>query len=473
MPAKTRHALALSTMLATLSCANAIAATYSYNALIKSFDMPVELGGLEYRATSGAPTINNDLEAVGTAALLPPALSGVGFRLLRYDGAQFSIPVESGSSVPGMPNATIDLTPTNPIVSQNGDVLFLSSLSGSGATFPANTGLFRLRDGQLETLVRGGDVINGVEVNYLAITSTSQGVFGSISANGRVAFSDRTHVFREEGSGFEIVVRTGDKVPSSSGATIGRIGEVDIADDGSVYFVSAYLGPTGLNEGPAVFREQERQISVLLEPSQVVEGAQLDSLFSEITGVNAAGDFVVVGDANRGDVIKSVDGVHSVVILNGDMAPGIDDPLGFFSNAEINSSGDVAFFATNRDNPACNASVECGIFAETSGELGLVAKRGDTIEIAPGDFRTISGLEISPRGGFLNDLGQVAFLAMFNGPDNPGLGDTQAWIIATPNSVNTPVPAPPSIALLMSGVLGLCLVRRRRRLFANADRCNC
>ncbi|MEM6933268.1 MAG: VPLPA-CTERM sorting domain-containing protein [Pseudomonadota bacterium] len=236
-----------------------------------------------------------------------------------------------------------------------------------------------------------------------------------------------------------------------------------IAANGSLYFKARVINPSGQNIGLAVLKQEGGEVTVEIAPGQVIDGASLGNFEADVTDVNGAGDFVVRTDVGGGDLIKSVGGDLSAVILNGGMAPGIDDPLGFFSNADINANGDVAFFATNRDNAACNAIVECGIFAEMNGELGLVAKRGDTIEIAPDDFRTISVLGISERGGFLNDLGQIAFLAMFSGPDNPGLGDTQAWIIASPTCGPAPIPLPASGLLLIAGIASLTIFKTRRR----------
>ncbi|MEM6933267.1 MAG: hypothetical protein AAF526_06710 [Pseudomonadota bacterium] len=187
------------------------AATYTYSALIKSFDTPPELGGLEYRSTSGAPSINNRLEAAGTVHLVPDAPSGVGFRLLRFDRTRFSTLVSSGTDVPGAPGATIDLLRTNPIVSQNGDILFSSTLSRAGATFPADDGLFRLSGSTLETLVWAGDIVDGVEIGPFSIGGNS----GAISPSGQVAFqatfddgtSDKFGLFREEAGGFSLAVQ--------------------------------------------------------------------------------------------------------------------------------------------------------------------------------------------------------------------------------------------------------------------------
>ncbi|MEM8624426.1 MAG: choice-of-anchor tandem repeat NxxGxxAF-containing protein [Pseudomonadota bacterium] len=464
-----RSAGALSLILLTFGSGSALAATYTFDALIKTFDAPPELGELEYRATSGAPTINNSLQAVGTSLLLPISPSAAGFRILSFDGAQFSTPVEAGAPVPGVSGAAIDLVPTEPIVNQGGDVLFLSALSGSGATTPANAGLFRLRNGTLETLVRGGDVVDGVEIQPTTITSSTNNIFGAINATGQVAFqalfddgvSVRGGIFREGPGGFSLVAEQGQLIPSAGGARIGPpVGQVSIADDGSVFFLAGLLGQNGANQGAAVFKEQDGEVTVLVAPGQTVDGAQPLDFFSRVSEVNGAGDVAIQLSSGQDGILKSVDGELSAVALPGDFVAGIEGPLRFFSNASINASGDVAFYATPRDNSACGGSQECGIFAEMGGELGLVAQRGDTIEIAPGDFRTISGLVVNSRGGFLNDLGQVAFLAFFNSIDNPGLGDTQAWIVATPENL-APIPLPDTLSLLIVGALGFGFLRGR------------
>src|SRR5262249_17299913 len=102
-----------------------------------------------------------------------------------------------------------------------------------------------------------------------------------------------------------------------------------------------------------------------------------------------------------------------------------------------------------------------GIFAtDRSGTLHRIVGTGDVLEVAPGDFRTVDsrGIIRFSAGGF-NDLGQVAFSALFT--------DGSSGIFVS-NAVA--VPEPSAVLLLAIGLAGAIALRQQfigaRRLFA-------
>jgi hypothetical protein len=122
---------------------------------------------------------------------------------------------------------------------------------------------------------------------------------------------------------------------------------------------------------------------------------------------------------NEGIWLNGADGL-ALVARSGDHAPGTPGGVefgGFHSVLQLNATGQVAFMAGVNDGKG-------GIWAtDRNGHVRLIARIGDVLEVAPGDFRTISEVSFFHMGtgnsdgrpsGF-NNLGQLAFWARFEG----------------------------------------------------------
>ena len=111
------------------------------------------------------------------------------------------------------------------------------------------------------------------------------------------------------------------------------------------------------------------------------------------------------------------------VVREGDPAPGLGAGATFSailsSGRAINGAGQVAFYAFYNAPGGAGA----GLFAQdAAGVIQLIARTGQSIQIAPGDVRTIETLQIintGPTGNqdgratFFNDQGHLAFRATF------------------------------------------------------------
>jgi hypothetical protein len=99
-----------------------------------------------------------------------------------------------------------------------------------------------------------------------------------------------------------------------------------------------------------------------------------------------------------------------------------------------------------------------GIWAtDRTGALQLIARRGDPLEVAPGDFRTISGLNFvgntgtsDGRPSHFNNLGQLAFSAEFT--------DGSSGIFV---SNRVAIPEPATALLFIPATVVILLFRRR------------
>jgi hypothetical protein len=149
--------------------------------------------------------------------------------------------------------------------------------------------------------------------------------------------------------------------------------------------------------------------------------------------INAAGKVLFqygltgpgVTTANDIGLWTGTPGNVSKLVREGDAAPGLGAGAtftGFTSSGRvINGAGQVAFYAFYNA-PAVGGG-GAGLFAQdTSGVIQLIARTGQTIQIAPGDVRTIETLHVittGPTGNqdgratFFNDQGHLAFRATF------------------------------------------------------------
>ncbi len=148
-------------------------------------------------------------------------------------------------------------------------------------------------------------------------------------------------------------------------------------------------------------------------------------------------------------------GVARTIAMMGDSVPGapgwaIND-LSFFANASINARGQVAFSSLIL-NPAIGTKTAVFV-TDLDGSLVRLPVRGELFQVAPGDVRTISGIEfagisdgVSGTPSSFNDRSELAFKAYFT-------DGSQAIVVAT-------VPEPASAGLL---VLVLSAVASRGR----------
>jgi hypothetical protein len=126
---------------------------------------------------------------------------------------------------------------------------------------------------------------------------------------------------------------------------------------------------------------------------------------------------------NDAGVWYGLPGEVRLVAREGDQAPGT--PLGVTfaefdpSSPAVNAGGQIAFQA-RLTGAGVNSSNNRGIWAtDRVGQLKLIVRTGDQLEIAPGDSSTVSGLSFVGHGDdeggpkSLNDHGELAFLALF------------------------------------------------------------
>jgi hypothetical protein len=226
-------------------------------------------------------------------------------------------------------------------------------------------------------------------------------------------WSDRTGTL-------QLVVGKGDSVPGVVGASFDDFGlstdrQVPLINHlDRVVFAAKMAGAVNGSNDSAIFSDGPGGLSIVAREGDQVPGAPTGTVFSDLYECHLSSSFRSCGYS-------------------------------------INGNGQVAFLDPSR-----------GLFAQDiNGVLQAIARNGGTLEIAPGDFRQISGVQFwggsgneDGRSSAFNDKGQIAFKASFgNGATSGGTGIFVSDVVA--------IPEPQSNVLLAIGLFSVCAPRIR------------
>jgi hypothetical protein len=278
------------------------------------------------------------------------------------------------------------------VVNDVDDLVFRGRTHGSGV-LGYRYGIWRATADGLELLALQGDQAPGLaggvtfvdfdtippSVNALGLNNARQIAFSSTIAGTEVDSTNDMGVWAGEPSDLRLVAREGSAAPGTGGAA----------------FNYDLHGVVLNSKGQTAFQA-------------FLTGHGVDS-------TNNVG----VWSEGTGDL--------ELVARSGSHAPGTPVGVVFrdfgsfsFETLVLNAQGQVAFPATLTGD-GVDISNNRGIWAtDPGGQLQLIARAGDTLQIAPGDSRTIrslgfvagSGNEDGRPSGF-NDFGELAFSAQF------------------------------------------------------------
>jgi hypothetical protein len=391
------------------------------------------MGGMYQTFT--APLINN----AGHVAYLA-TLAGAQPAIFVGDPSALQIVAQPGQPAPGTPsgvtfspysnNGSILFSPA--ALGANDRVTFAAALSGPGGNFYNSWGIWTGTPGNVLLVARGGDQAPGLPSGTFFGSSTI-GIppFTNIEANGagQVAFGS--------------VAVTQSLSYNGSGLWAGTPGHLALVAAGGAQAPGMASGVT--------FNLDAFTSTIYSGPyfGGVVENAQGELAFAARAD-GTQHDGLWVGTA----------GHLNLIAQSGQQAPGVGSGLTFLSvespsylpTLGMNSAGQVAFVAELSDQST-------GIWGtDRNGQLREVIHVGDTVQIAPGDFRSVTGLSFlggsgndDGRANGLSDNGQVTFYASF--------ADGSSGIFVS-NALT--VPEPSTLILAALGGLALLAYRHRR-----------
>jgi hypothetical protein len=387
--------------------------------------------------------------------------------------------LREGDAAPGLDGRTIDqvnasagvyLTDTGRIYQRQAT---LSSGAAAGnvvfaGTTPANLAPY-LREGDVAPDATAGEIINQLsnispKGDHLVVSgSLVQGQGGVTAANDFVIWST------DGGGDLRISLREGDEVGGlvSPGTTVSQFGATRINSSGTIIgenfnLLADGLHATSSNDRVLLIGSANEQFTVYAR-----EGSPVPGLPGVMYGNNLGDSRIadngqvlinpvlagaVTADDDLALLTGTPDNLH-VVARKGDQAPGFVPGVklqGWSSSGyNMNNSGSIALITNVSDGLGFTSE---GIFVTdpASGLLELLVKRGDMLEVAPGDSREISdlsvGLGTSSRN--YNDHFQLYFSASFT-DGSSGLFIAQ-------------VPEPASCQLVALGIVALFARRPSR-----------
>lgn len=349
---------------------------------------------------------------------------------------------------------------------------------------PHRMGLWSNRNGTLDLIYRPGDPAPGTPGDFVYLNHPDEYFvhYAALNESGQTAFVGgyqgederspiQAGVWSERNGTLSLIASAEDIAPDTN-KLFSDFWSVSINDAGQ----TAFMG--GMEDSPyqyGLWSEGGGTLAKVAMTGELAPGTDaifgiLGNLYLYPVSFNNAGESLFqatltgdeVDDNNDRGIWSNVGGTLDLIARLGEIAPGTTEKFAEFYYHDLNDLGQAMIVArlTGEDSHR-------GIWAQdTNGELTLIAKEGDQIDVdgGPGvELRTIELLGNQrftkqipyyafPYGTDLNDSGQVAFIAKFSEDSIQG--------VYVSNMVA--VPEPSSLLLLALATLAITNVRCRR-----------
>jgi hypothetical protein len=424
------------------------------------------------RTGSQAPGVSNGLNfrTDPTLNLFSPVLNRAG-QTAFYGGltdgsvgiwsggsGSLGLIARSGVQAPGAP-AGVNLSFSTgvdrfhldwPKLNNAGQTAFFGALTGAGVTATNNWGVWSSGSGSLELVARAGDQAPGLPSGaiYGASTFSPLPAFvGGLSDAGHIALeanlagsgvivNDSYGIWTGGSGSLTLVTRSAAHAPGTLDGVnyLYPLAAVALNHSGQVAFAARLTG-SGVNStnDAGLWSSGSGNLELVARSGSQAAGMPSGvnySSFPSFSVLNDAGQIAFrefltgsgVDSTNNLGIWTDGSGALALVARTGRQAPGTAGGVNFFdlNYPALNSAGQTAFRA-DLAGSGVNSTNNRGIWAtDWTGVLQLIARRGELLEVAPGDFRTLGDLDFvtgtgngdSRPSGF-NNLGQLVFWASF------------------------------------------------------------
>lgn len=391
--------------------------------------------GVNFGGGFSRPLINNAGQTAFTADLSGSGIDATNNQGIWSEGSgSLALVAREGDHAPGTPSGVNFRfqagVPLRPVLNDAGQTAFPAFLTGEGVDATNGEGVWSEGSGTLAPVARSGSPAPGTTsgVNFrnfnfgvaeqrLALNSAGQTAFEATLSGTDVNSFNNNGIWSEGSGTLALVAREGDHAPGTPSGVIFRD-----SSNSSTGTLRAFEQPRINDAGQTAFLAN----------------------IADSAGARIGSGIWLADDGNL-----------TLVARTGDLAPGMPDGVNFGGvptyDFQLNNAGQIAF--------AASFTGGNGIWAtDRSGDLQLVARTGDQLEVVPGDFRTIAQFNFplfgstgngDGRPSAFNNRGQLAFSVSFT--------DGTAGIFV---SNRVAVPEPSTLLLLCFG--SLAMLRRRR-----------
>jgi hypothetical protein len=400
--------------------------------------------------------------AVAVAAPIFGAQAAFGSHVIvRHDQSGLNVLAAPGTLVTipgaGFGSRTLTNIGTFPSFNASGEVAFIAEITGTGVNASNDTAIFRTSNGQRQLVLREGDVP----------PATFGVTFGSWALSDRIGFNDNGVVLKSANldqngtndtfwsmwqgvpGAMTMIAAEGwasPEGPDFLGSILLSLTHPLITNSGRAQFRSAVDNPD-LDVG--IWQYEGGALTTIAFPGQpVLDGSTISELgLFTATQMNDAGEAIfeaTTTDPVRGGffddslalIRRNVDGTHSVIIREGDDAPGVPlavtiaDPL--FDSAALLDDGSVIFSAILEGQGVGPNNNEAIYITRDGQDPELLIREGISLLVG-GQLRILSDIvwlheSGAESGGRIaaNSLGQAVIRAEF-------LDGTQAIIVVSPD----------------------------------------
>jgi hypothetical protein len=375
-----------------------------------------------------------------------------GLGLWSEGSGSLAAVARSGEQAPGTPDGVtftfnqLYQVLDGPVLNNAGQTTFRSFLSGPGVTNANLMGRWSEGSGSLALVVRQGSSMPGLPAGVVSgnleeagLNDAGQSVFWAQLAGSGVNSSNDFSIWSEASGSLQLLVRERSPAPGMPGVNLGNVYATGAFNNaGQTVVVAGLSSEDTPNRQASVWLADSDNLTLLARRGTHAPGTASGVNFEDFGGwslVNEAGDALLnvllsgtgVDDSNDEAVfLRDAQGNLTLVHRFGEQAPGTPAGTLFAGNPALgyarilNSVGQVAF-TQPLAGPGVNFTNDHGIWAtDRSGVQHLIARTGDEMEVAPGDFRTISELSFVGDNGnsngwssAFNNFGQLAFWASF------------------------------------------------------------
>ena len=377
---------------------------------------------------------------------IPAGTYSAGLWLASQDGIELVI--QTGDPATGAEPGTY-FTSVGGKINNMGDFLLGGQTYGPLSN---GQGLWRLANNNIELLLQIGDIAPGTGSEFNTIRGTSFNASGQTTIlasliGAGVNADNSMGVWYGEPGALNMVSRSGDPVVDSATHALFYLTyeqqNVSLNTNGQAAILGILTG-NGVypSNDTAIWAGNSGAFSMIAREGTHAPGTAPDEYYYIFTKpvIHDTGDVVFravlagpdVDDLNKWGLWAQRSDELSLIARGGQPAPGTEAGVRFFdfSNPAINSNGDCVFTARLH-----------GDSVDQTNNGSIWIDRGDAPQLLIRTGQPAPGFEpgVVFRGDFtssllLNDVGQVAFGALLNGPGITELNDGGLWVI---NSTGT------------------------------------